>query len=245
MWRDLVSLGFPAFITSIVLARYFPAKKLNSKPEYSICFHGGAGVISRDLNGGVYLNALKSIINRTYAYVSTNKHREVFSAVDIVEYAVTLLEDEPLFNAGIGSVFTSEKTHELEASIMDGKTLQCGASSIIKSFKNPIQLARKIMENSDHNYIIGNSTEAVDPFESLIRVDQFYFSTEKRLEQLIEAKQQTSVFNDHDLLNDGDKGTVGCVAMFRGSVAAATSTGGLTNKAPGRIGDTPIIGCNI
>lgn len=208
---------------------------------FRFVIHGGAGVMSKEMDGTPYYAALKRIVRDTYNFASTDNT----SAVDIVEFAVKLLEDEPLFNAGCGAVYTSEGVHELEASIMNGINLECGAASLITCVKNPISVARLVMEKTIHNYVIGPSVEKLAAHHGLEQVTQEYYHTEKRKEQLLEAQKLAIVCGDH--LDNGQdigssKGTVGCVCMKNGHVAAATSTGGMTNKRPGRVGDTPIIG---
>lgn len=173
------------------------------------------------------------------------------TAVDIAEYTVKLLEDEELFNAGKGSVYTSEETHEMDAAIMDGETLRCGSVSQLRIVKNPISAARLVMQHPNHNFIVGSTVESLAAASNLSIVPLAYFDTKHRYDQYLVAKNSSTVALDHDINvkldqseNDATdaKGTVGCVCMFRGSVAAATSTGGMTCKLPGRVGDSPIIG---
>lgn len=260
---------------------------------------GGAGVVSKGIDSKPFFDALTRIMTDAYKFAKAGqsvKGKQSITALDLVEYTVTLLENDPLFNAGRGAVFTNDETHEMEASIMNGSNLQCGSVSLIKSVKNPITLARTVMEKTKHNYLVGDSAEKLAIRESLELRNTTYFSTERRREQLILAKKSNHIVNDHDLektenillntnkvpsseinesidmkdassrgkknrqldtedvidknsrqdavdaLFPGSTGTVGCVCMFQGHVAAATSTGGLTNKMAGRIGDTPIIG---
>lgn len=208
-------------------------------PEFVFLIHGGAGVIDKGFDGSKHTNALKSILIKTYEFAQL----EDSTAVDIAEHAVRLLEDEELFNAGRGSVYTSTETHEMEASIMDGSNLENGAVSMITSIKNPISLARLVMDKSIHSFLIGSTAEALGTTHSLPIADQTYFDSPHRLKQLHLAKESSIICNDHDLEKAvQDQGTVGCVVMKRGHLASATSTGGMTNKAPGRIGDTPIVG---
>jgi beta-aspartyl-peptidase (threonine type) len=242
----------------------------------TIVIHGGAGVIDRTVDPAPYYKALGDIIASSAEFAQSTNGR-VVTAVDVVEFAVKLLEDEPLFNAGVGAVLTADHTHELEASIMDGTTLKCGAASLIRTVRNPVSVARAVMQHTKHNYLIGNdAAERLAHKYGLECVDPSYFTTERRKYQLKVAKQHEAVFLDHSLpssagdstpivpqdleptLSDtqtipqlpldaqkvepGGTGTVGCVCMLNGQVAAATSTGGLTNKLPGRVGDTPIAG---
>jgi L-asparaginase / beta-aspartyl-peptidase len=247
--------------------------------DFAICIHGGAGVISKsDTVAEQFTQALRDKIRRCHYFACDDPSR---TAVDIAEFAVNLLENDPLFNAGIGAVFTTDETHELEASIMEGSSLACGASALLTNVKNPISLARKVMEGGKHVWIAGNPGEALAEMADLELVESNdEFSVPRRLAQLERAKELQGVFNDHDLgvASSEEKGepdkestvvaesvpvigtgplgpdglnlddeinteTVGCVVMRNGHVCAATSTGGMTNKSSGRIGDTPMIGC--
>ena len=151
--------------------------------------------------------------------------------MDAVETTIRIMEDSPLFNAGKGAVFTNAGTNELDASIMDGSTLQAGAVAGVKTIKNPISAARKVMEETWHVMLAGDGADHFAKEQGLEIVNNDYFYTERRWKAL--QKEQ-----------DAEKhGTVGCVALDRnGNLAAGTSTGGLTNKRWGRIGDTPIVG---
>ena len=182
-------------------------------------------------------------------------HTEECSALDAVEYGVKLLEDEILFNAGRGSVYAANGKHELESSIMNGKDLKCGAVSLATNIRNPVSLARQIMQSTPHNYIIGDEVERIARESGLELVENSYFDCEKRLKQFETARARDAIALDHNVSDNGnvqnqlreqgskDKtGTVGCVCMLDGNIAAATSTGGMTNKLSGRIGDSPIIG---
>lgn len=219
----------------------------DGKKTFSFVIHGGAGTIGKHLNGKPYYDALYHIISEVYAFGDSHRKDANITALDIAEYAVKLLENEELFNAGKGSVFTAKETHELEASIMDGSTLRSGAVSLISTVKNPISLARAVMERTSHVYMVGESAEKLAEVAKLERVHPSYFSTQSRLEQVKAAIAAGKVLNDHDaeklaFSHPGSTGTVGCAVMFDGHVAAATSTGGMTNKLPGRVGDSPIIG---
>ncbi len=210
-----------------------------TKDTFTFVIHGGAGVISRNVDKKQYITALQEIIRKTYHFAMQDDS----TALDIVEFAVKELEDEGLFNAGYGAVFTDSETHELEASIMNGQNLTCGATSLIKTIKNPISLARLVMEKTCHVYVVGEQAEKLAVESGLCQVTNAYYDTTKRRAQLAEAKLESIVCNDHDLdKGEGATGTVGCVCAKNGHVAAATSTGGMTNKMRGRVGDTPIIG---
>jgi len=153
------------------------------------------------------------------------------SSMDAVETTIRIMEDSPLFNAGKGAVFTNAGTNELDASIMDGSTLQAGAVAGVKTIKNPISAARKVMEETWHVMLAGDGADNFAKEQGLEIVNNDYFYTERRWKALQKAQ-------------DAEKhGTVGCVALDRNdNLAAGTSTGGLTNKRWGRIGDTPIVG---
>lgn len=180
------------------------------------------------------------------------------SALDAVSLAVDLLEDCPLFNAGHGAVFTHDETHELDAAIMDGATLRAGAVGCVTRIKRPGRAARAVMEHTDHVLLVGEGAEALARRLGLEMVTPDYFSTPARREQLRRALATDRAVLDHDgaslvfrqpgagaaPLDEGKKlGTVGAVALdAKGHLAAATSTGGMTNKQPGRVGDSPLIG---
>lgn len=237
--------------------------------DFAIAIHGGAGVISKsDSVSEQFTIALRDIIKRCHFFAADDATR---TAVDIAEFAVNLLENNPLFNAGLGAVFTADETHELEASIMEGTSLECGASALLTNVKNPISLARSVMEHSRHVWIAGNPRDDLTIQQDIELVESNdYFDVPRRLAQLERAKELDGVFNDHDssvaaqvsendqvdntpgapidrtlenLDDEINTETVGCVVMRSGRLCAATSTGGMTNKSAGRIGDTPMIGC--
>ncbi len=199
---------------------------------FAIALHGGAGVISKDIDPETrdgYLNALDHALRIGYELLDAGG-----TSLDAVEAVVRYLEDDERFNAGKGAVFTSEERHELDASIMDGRDLNAGAVAGIRTVKNPITMARKIMEESRHVLLSGDGAENFASLMDLERVDNSYFNTERRREQLHRAQERASA---------GNSGTVGVAALDRhGNLAAGTSTGGMTNKMPGRIGDSPLIG---
>jgi beta-aspartyl-peptidase (threonine type) len=159
------------------------------------------------------------------------------------------MEDSPLFNSGKGAVFTHEETNELDASIMDGATLNAGAVAGVKHIKNPINLALKVMNNSPHVLLAGSGAEAFAKEQGFEMMDPSYFYTEKRFQSLQKLKkrekenQPKSISFEDPFIKESKFGTVGCVALDKnGNLAAGTSTGGMTNKRWNRIGDTPIIG---
>ncbi len=220
-----------------------------------IAIHGGAGALSRDVmtaqQEAAYLDALEQILAQAGALLEKGG-----SAVDAVSLAVSLLEDCPLFNAGRGAVFTSAETHEMDAAIMDGADLRCGSVATISTVRNPILAARAVMETSPHVFFSGKAAEDFAQAAGLEMVEPDYFSTEERRQQLdrVRGTGSASFVLDHDAMaqqkkaaapldEDRKLGTVGAVALDNaGNLAAATSTGGMTNKQPGRVGDSPIIG---
>jgi beta-aspartyl-peptidase (threonine type) len=202
---------------------------------YTIAIHGGAGVIDRNTltseEERLYLEGLEEALNAGFKLLEMGE-----SVLDAVESAVISLENNLLFNAGKGSVFNSDGIHEMEASIMWGKTLDAGAVCGLRNVKNPIHLARLAMEKSPHVFLNGAGAEAFAREQSVAFEDDSYFFTTKRYDQLLETKKQIRVPMENF-------GTVGAVALDKyGNLASATSTGGLTNKNYGRIGDSPVIG---
>ncbi len=209
-----------------------------------IAIHGGAGAISRTQLSAQkeleYVEALSVIVEQAQHMLE-----EGASALDVVTEAVRQLEECPLFNAGMGSVFTADETHELDACVMDGYSLNAGAVAGVKHLRNPVLAARQVLENSPHVLLIGEGAEAFAQQQGMELVNNAFFSTPARLQQLQEAKAQGAVSLDHDApLDERTKmGTVGAVALDKhGNLAAATSTGGMTNKLPGRVGDSPLVG---
>ncbi|MBV7269716.1 isoaspartyl peptidase/L-asparaginase family protein [Winogradskyella luteola] len=209
---------------------------------YAIAIHGGAGTLVKGMMTPAleanYKRALKNALDAGYKNLEDGK-----SAIEAVEIAVKLLEDSHLFNAGKGSVFTAEGTHEMDAAIMDGKTLNAGAVSLIKGIKNPISLARDVMEKSEHVFLAGDGAMQFAKQLNYKREDANYFYDEFRHKQWLEIKDTDSFQLDHSTKKDSKFGTVGAVACDQyGNIAAATSTGGMTNKKWGRVGDSPMIG---
>ena len=209
---------------------------------FSIAIHGGAGTLVKGLMTEAletqYKEALKKARDAGYDIL-----KEGGSALDAVEASVKLLEDSPLFNAGKGSVFTAEGTHEMDAAIMEGEHLEAGAVSLITGIKNPVSLARDVMEKSYHVFLAGEGamTFAKEQNHALKKPDYFY--DEVRYKQWQGIKDSDKFQLDHSVKKDGKFGTVGAVACdLHGNTAAATSTGGMTNKKWGRVGDSPMIG---
>ena len=215
---------------SIIFFLFSCAEK--AEQPYGLVIHGGAGTITRENMStekeAEYISKLTAALKTGYAILENGG-----SGLDAVEATINLMEDSPLFNAGKGAVFTGAGTNELDASIMDGATLQGGAVAGVKTVKNPISAARKVMEKTWHVLLAGEGADAFAKEQGLDIVDNSYFHTEHRFKSLIKAKEKE--MEKH--------GTVGCVALDKkGNLAAGTSTGGLTNKRWGRVGDSPIIG---
>ena len=224
-----------------------------------IAIHGGAGTLSRAVisaeQEAAYHAALLDILRPAQQLLANGG-----SALDAVTLAVEMLEDCPLFNAGQGSVFTHDETHELDASIMDGERLRAGAVACVSRIRHPIHAARAVMERSEHVLFVAGGAESFAEAMGMEMVAPDYFSTEARREQLRRALASNTTLLDHDgaalaagrteteetvtPLDESRKfGTVGAVALdANGNLAAATSTGGMTNKLAGRVGDTPLIG---
>jgi beta-aspartyl-peptidase (threonine type) len=209
---------------------------------FSIAIHGGAGTLVKGMMTPekelAYRNALKKALDAGYKILKNGG-----SSVEAVEMAVVVLEDSPLFNAGKGSVFTATETHEMDASIMDGKSLNAGAVSLISGIKNPVSLARDVMEKSEHVFLAGDGAmQFAKQLDYKLQNDE-YFYDKLRHDQWIEIKDTDSFQLDHSVKKDSKFGTVGAVACDqKGNIAAATSTGGMTNKKWGRVGDSPMIG---
>ena len=221
-------------------------------PTYALAIHGGAGTIARhtlsDARGALYHAALAEALEAGRRILE-----EGGSALDAVCEAVTRLEDCPLFNAGHGAVLTADATHELDACVMDGRTRAAGAVAGVARVRNPVRAARLVMERSGHVLMAGPGAERFLAEQGVPLVDPATFTTPDRLAQLRRVQAAglgatldhtaESAQRGDPIEPDGKRGTVGAVALDRaGNLAAATSTGGLTNKRPGRVGDSPIVG---
>lgn len=224
-------------------------------PKWAIVVHGGAGVIERSQLKPEQEKAYREALARV-AETGAKVLKEGGSALDAIEASIHLLEDDPLFNAGRGAVFTAEGRNELDSSIMDGKSLAAGAVAGVTRTRHPISLARAVMEKSPHVMLIGEGADGFSKSQGLEQVEPGYFFTERRWRSLenflkannlpVPAKPEGSDRPDpaNGLAHDeGKHGTVGVVALdAQGNVAAGTSTGGTTGKRWGRVGDSPIIG---
>ncbi|CCO47986.1 Isoaspartyl peptidase [Vibrio nigripulchritudo SOn1] len=214
-----------------------------TKP-FSIAIHGGAGTILRD--------KMTSEMRAEYQQVLTESvkagHKILASggdALDAVVEAVKVMEDSPLFNAGKGSVLTNSEMVEMDASIMHGAASEAGAIAGVRHIKNPVELARDVMKKSNHVFLIGEGAEAFAFEHGYEFTEQDYFFTERRYEQLQTMKEKgLFALSESKYPDDKKYGTVGAVALdSSGNLAAATSTGGVTNKKYGRVGDSALIGC--
>jgi beta-aspartyl-peptidase (threonine type) len=210
--------------------------------SWAIAIHGGAGTISKS-TPAEKLKQYEDSLARVLTY-GRDRLSKGDSALDVCEAVVRQLEDDPLFNAGKGAVFNEKGEHELDASIMDGATLRCGAVTGIRTVKNPIGLARLVMEKTSHILLMGDGAEQFATAQGVERVENSWFDTEHRrraLDEVLRERQRTGALAPRDPKHG--YGTVGCVARdMQGRLAAATSTGGLTGKRWGRVGDTPLIG---
>lgn len=228
----------------VALLLVLPVAAQPDTTTYVLALHGGAGVIERGSmtpeREARYRATLEEALRAGYDVIQAGG-----SALDAVATAIPVLEDSPLFNAGKGAVFTSEGTVELDASIMDGATLNAGAAAGVTTVRNPILLARRVMEASPHVMLVGRGAEAFAEAQGLELVENEYFHTASRREAL-ERVQERERSTSGALVAPEDwqmTGTVGAVARDQaGHLAAATSTGGMTNKRWGRVGDSPIIG---
>ena len=204
-----------------------------SEKKYALVIHGGAGVIEKSKMPAEVQEKYKMALNHALE-VGDSVLSNGGTCLDAVEQTIRVLENCPLFNAGKGAVFTNKGVNELDASIMNGSDLNAGAIAGVTDIKNPISAARKVMENSEHVMLSGKGASEFAQQQGLEIIDGSYFYTEDRYKSLQKAIEQEKT----------DKhGTVGCVALDQyGNLAAGTSTGGMTNKKFGRIGDSPVIG---
>jgi len=244
------------FVGTVLLATLpFWGMAQDYKNKITLVIHGGAGTITRKNmtpeKEKAYTEALTQSLKAGYAVLQKGG-----TSLDAIEAAIHIMEDSPLFNAGKGAVFTHEGKNEMDAAIMDGKTGMAGAVASVTVIKNPITAARRVMDKSEHVMLIGKGAEEFAKKQGIEIVDPKYFYTEARWKALQEAlknekveldhsaKDTTGALFDEQIFVEGKKfGTVGCVALDQyGNLAAGTSTGGMTNKRYGRVGDAPIIG---
>ncbi len=214
--------------------------------KYAMAIHGGAGTILRTNMTNEIEKKYKTALNDSIL-AGENILLNSGLAIDAVEASIRSLENNPLFNAGRGSVFSHEGEHEMDASIMNGKDLMAGAVAGVKNVKNPITLAKSVMQHSNHVFMAGQGAEVFAKQLNIEMAPNEYFFEQMRYDQLIQAKTNDRIELDHvdNKFENGEKkfGTVGAVALdVFGNISAGTSTGGMTNKKHGRVGDTPIIG---
>ncbi|WP_321321850.1 isoaspartyl peptidase/L-asparaginase [Labilibaculum sp.] len=224
-------------IITLIVSCFLFYPETEKKSDYAIVIHGGAGTILRENftpeKEARYKKALQNALQ-----IGDSILRNGGSSLDAVEKTIHILENSPLFNAGKGAVFTNSGKNELDASIMWGKDLNAGAVAGVDDIKNPISAARKVMENSEHVMLSGHGASDFAKTQGLEIVDQSYFFTQNRWDHLQEILKK-----EKEMTKEDRHGTVGCVALDKnGNLAAGTSTGGMTNKRFGRIGDSPIIG---
>jgi len=212
------------------------------KPEITMVIHGGAGTISREdmtpERERAYAEKLTEALQTGMQILKNGG-----SSLDAVEAAIRVLEDSPLFNAGKGAVFTADGRNELDSSIMDGKTLKAGAVASVTTIKNPISAARAVMDKSKHVLLVGQGAELFAAAQGLDIVEPSYFFEQERWDELLKAREKQGASLVDPAVRSTAFGTVGALALdSQGNLAAGTSTGGLTNKMHGRVGDSPIIG---
>jgi len=244
-YKKQTGFGMKFFLILLFLAlvgNWSPAQ--NTEKPFGIVIHGGAGSMERAKitpeKEKEYISTLDKALKAGYGILEKGG-----ASVDAVEAAIRILEDSPLFNAGKGAVFTADGTIELDSSIMEGKNLNAGAVASIKHIKNPVSLARLVMEKSPHVMMIGAGAELFAKKMGVKLVPNNYFFTKERWDGLQKIKKEEKE-KEKSAKKESEKnkcGTVGAVALDKdGNIAAATSTGGMVNKKHGRVGDSPIIG---
>ncbi len=247
------------FIIAIILLQNIELQAQPIERKFALVIHGGAGTIKYDPKNPEKQKNYEEALNRALQ-LGYDTLKNGATALIAVEIVVRYMEDNPLFNAGKGAVFTADSTIELDASIMNGATLEAGSIAGVKTIKNPITAAKAVMEKSKHVMLTGKGAELFAKEQNLEIVDPGYFYTDERWQGLQRAKKAEAMLTNYDTThlkkltyNDnlwqtnntvvGKYGTVGAVALdIKGNIAAATSTGGMTNKKYGRVGDAPIIG---
>jgi L-asparaginase / beta-aspartyl-peptidase len=250
-------LSYALLISAILMPLTVPAQKRGfselkqlqgpQNPRLGFVIHGGAGVIKKGSltpeQEKEYRAKLEEVVMAGYRALQAGK-----TSVEAVEIAIRILEDSPLFNAGKGAVFTADGKNELDASIMEGKTLMAGSVAGLHHVKNPISLARAVMEKSPHVMMIGDGAEQFAKEQKIELVDEKYFFTQRRWDELQQMKKSERAKSGISMNGYSEPlaqtfGTVGAVALDKfGNIAAGTSTGGMTDKKYGRVGDSPIIG---
>jgi beta-aspartyl-peptidase (threonine type) len=228
-------MNFKRILFTIIMA--LSVVLITGQQKYAIVIHGGAGVMSEDKMTMEQQNEYKAKINEALE-LGEKLLKEGSTATDVVVRVINIMEDSPLFNAGKGAVFTNDEKVELDASIMEGKTLKAGAVAGVRDIKNPINAAREVMLNSEHVFLSGKGASEFAKKQGLEIVPNKYFYTKQRHDSLMELKKK-----ERERTKKDNIGTVGCVVLdTNGNLCAGTSTGGMTNKKYGRIGDAPVIG---
>jgi beta-aspartyl-peptidase (threonine type) len=233
-------------ITAAIILKF--KSKVNIMGRYTLVIHGGAGtILKQDMTPeleAAYYQGLQEALDAGYAVL-----QEGGSAINAIKAALVILEDNILFNAGRGSVFTKKGVQEMDAAIMDGKTLAAGSIAGVRNVRNPIELATEVMRNSNHVFLSGKGANDFAIKQGVKLEPDEYFFSQFRYDQWKKIRDSDNYSLDHthqeleELMRDKKFGTVGAVACDQdGNLAAATSTGGMTNKKYGRIGDSPIIG---
>jgi L-asparaginase / beta-aspartyl-peptidase len=213
--------------------------------SYSLMIHGGAGALEdlkHEASEATFQESINGILERGRERLERGD-----SALDVVEYCASLLEDDRLYNAGKGSVLNADGKVEMDAALMDGRDLRAGAVACLRSIKNPISLARRVLEHGEHVLLMGDGALEFAKFCQIETYPDDYFITEARIKQLAEVQVVGGMTLDHERIKPSQKlGTIGAVVRdLHGNLAAATSTGGLVNKRWGRVGDTPIVGAGV
>lgn len=210
---------------------------VRGQQPWAIVIHGGAGVMSKEKMNEERQQEYKKVLTEALE-LGEKMLKEGAVSTDVVVEVIQVMENSPLFNAGKGAVFTSEGKNELDASIMEGRTLKAGAVAGVTNIKNPIKAAREVMLNSEHVFLSGKGASKFAKKQGLEMVNNKYFFTEERYQSLKQLQKRERKRTEKD-----NMGTVGCAVLdTRGNLCAGTSTGGMTNKKYGRIGDSPVIG---
>ena len=221
----------------LIFTFFLIAGTISGQEKYAIVIHGGAGVMSKSAMNEERQEAYKIKLNEALN-LGQKLLKKGNTATDVVVQVIEVLENSPLFNAGKGAVFTHDGINELDASIMEGKTLNAGAVAGVRNVKNPIKAAREVMENSAHVLLSGEGASEFAKEQGLEIVKNKYFFTESRYQSLKRLQKRERERTEKD-----NAGTVGCAVLDTyGNICAGTSTGGMTNKKYGRIGDSPVIG---
>lgn len=241
-------------IAGVLMATIPITTAAETKPRWAIVVHGGAGVIERQQLSAeqerAYREAMRNVTETGAKLLAAGK-----PALDVIEATIGLMEDDPLFNAGRGAVFTEQGRNELDAAIMDGSNLKAGAVAGVTRTRHPISLARRVMEASPHVMLVGTGADTFSAQQKLEQVEPGWFYTQRRWDALLKHLHANKLpvpskppgipkdASDGLVHDEGKKGTVGVVVLdMAGNVAAGTSTGGTTGKRWGRVGDSPIIG---